>query len=327
MDFVAYDKTTYRCPGDYVLWSTELLTSFLAEKIEANQGRILHNHRFYSYRYEKGAIAVQANELELSAKLLIDCMGYDSPILHAKDIVRITGYYAIFGKLLSVADNIDPIGLSNVILDSRPKYLEIFPTSSGKAYTILITPERSARISTDLVKEFEYVTKESAYKRFFQADQKGGTALWGIVPIGRLMHRALDRIYPYGEAKQANPGATATCLTKVLRGYKKTAEFLSDRIGQNKLAKQELENDPDQLDRFNRRFHLSLFDSILDWNSDDFLTLVKQMQRMDPGIVNDIIFGDLSLQRLFEAGGFLSLVRNRNKVVLKPLLKSLFRSF
>lgn len=323
MDFIAYDTTSFRCTGDYVLWNTDSLVTHLQNKIIANQGVIRHDHRFYSYYYSADRIVVLANSTPYSSKLLIDSMGHSSPIVQAKGIVGVSGYYVLFGGLLELEQEAPPIGLCNVIVNSKPNYLEIFPTASKEAYTILIAPERSLKPTTDLQRDFNFIVRDSIYSKYFRKKAVAKNGLYGIVPVGKLNKRALNRIYFFGEAGQMNPGATATCLTKLLYIYREVAQNISERILVDKLDENDLHFETNHLDDFNRRFHLNLFNEILEWNSDDFLKLVVCMKNMDAQIVNQIIFGELNLFTAIRMKSLANLAKNKNFYVLKPLLKSL----
>ena len=120
-----------------------------------------------------------------------------------------------------------------------------------------------------------------------------------------------------------NPGATATCLTQLLYSYKEIATEISRKIKTNKLTKNDLSIDTTYLTKRNRKFHLSLFKGILNWNSDDFSNLVQQMNNMDNKLVNDIIFGEIDFNSILNLDILINLFKNRNFFVLKPLLKSL----
>ncbi|MBI5021126.1 MAG: hypothetical protein HZB59_06805 [Ignavibacteriales bacterium] len=322
LDFVASDLTTYRCSGDYALWNTNLLVSNLHETIKTQNGHVLNAHKFYSYYYSNNKIIVLANSSEYSASLVIDCMGYSSPIIYAKGIVQIIGYYILHGKILKLKKDIAPIGLSNVMIDQKPKYLEIFPLSNGEAYSILIVPERSIRSSTNIQKEFEFIINESSYNQYFLNHQSNVQSLWGIIPVGFLRQRALDRIYFFGEAGQLNPGTTATCLTKILYSYKKVAEFISTNLRNNTLTQSDLDRDLSSMNRFNRKYQLHLFQDILNWNSDDFKQLVIGMNDLGDKLVNDIIFGELDPKDIMRFEIISKLLKNKRFFILKPFLKS-----
>ncbi len=323
LDFIAFDLTTYHCAGDYSLWNTNLLISHLSETIKARNGAILNTHKFYSYYYSNNRITVLANSLEYSASIVIDCMGYSSPIIYAKGIVNIIGYYILHGKVLKLRKEITPIGLSNVMINSRPKYLEVFPLSTGEAYTILIAPEKSIQSSTNIQKEFEFIVNESSYSQYFVNHQSNPHALWGVIPVGFLRKRALDNIYFFGEAGQLNPGTTATCLTKILYSYKKTSEFISTCLKNKTLTQSDLDRDFSSMNQFNRKFQLHLFQDILNWNSDDFKKLVVGMNDLGDNLVNDIIFGELAHRDILQLGTVSKLLKNQRFFVLKPLLKSI----
>lgn len=324
MDFRAYDSESYRCFGEYLLWDTNRLIQRLEEIILKNVGIILSNRTFYSYRDFKDYIIVYANDKRYSGKLIIDCMGYSSPIIYAKSLIRIIGYYVLYGKVLKLKSQVDPTGLSNIVISSRPKYLEIFPKQNDEAYVVLIAPEKSLQSSTSLRNEFKFITEESEYSRYFYKSEENGDQLGGLIPVGNLKTNSLNRILLFGEAGQMNPSATATCLTQLLYSYKEICAQLSDRIKYNELDDRNLSISNPYFTERNRKFHIHLFNNILNWNSDDFRKLVLQMAKMDKKLVNEIIFGEVSADSFYNVKSILSLIRSKNYFVLNPILKSLW---
>ena len=326
LDFQAYDGTSFRCEGEYLLWDTELLTKKLEDIITSNNGIILKKHTFYSYKYTKGNIIVNANEKKIASKLLIDCMGYSSPIIYAKRLVQIKGYYILHGRTLNLKKEVNPIGLSNISISSKPKYLEVFPKRNGQAYVVLIEPAKSIVSSGSLKSEFKFLIERSEYSQYFDNLDKDEKHLWGIIPVGVLKSNSLDRIFLFGEAGQMNPSATATCFTQLLYSYKEISEKISKKVNDGKLKCTDLTIENPYLTRMNRKFHLYLFNNILNWNSDKFKELILQMQKMDNDFVNDIIFGMVSFNKYRNMRIFINLIKNGNYFVLNPLLKSYINS-
>lgn len=325
IDFCSYDGERYRCRGDYLLWDTDRLMAKLQKSIVENSGLLLYGHTFYSYGYAKRTITVIANEKKFASKLLIDCMGYASPIIYAKGLVDIAGYYMVYGKVLNLKRTIDPIGLSNIVLSSKPRYLEVFPKQNGHAYVVLIQPEGALKYSSSLATEFKFIVEKSEYSSYFETgDLKENHHLWGLVPVGKLRTNSLERIFLFGEAGQMNPGATATCFTQLLYSYKDISFELSKRIRSDDLSSHNLSINNPHFSARNRSFHLHLFNNILNWGSDDFRKLVLHMKDMDNQLINDIIFGEISIHSLLNSKSILGLIKSRNYFVLKPLLQSLF---
>lgn len=322
MDFIGYNGTSYRCFGNYILWNTDALLRHLSGLVESNGGKILRGHQFFSFHYVKGGISVEVNDLELKAKLLVDCMGFSSPIIYAKDIVRIRGYYFIYGSAIRLREPIQPICLANVMINARPKYLEVFPTSSNDAYATILAPSESIKPPENMQKDFEFIVKQSKYKRYFSPDSGRGRVLCGIVPVGQLKKRSLDRIVFYGEAGQVHPAATGTGLTKMLMNYKQKSEFLSSRLNNAGLSEADLDETESYSDRYNRKFQLSLFDQVLRWDSDLFIDLLSKMEKMDTSIINNVLFGELKIAEMFDGRRILDLLRTRNHFMLKPLLRA-----
>lgn len=322
MDFISCYDHKYRCFGEYHLWDSEKLVRKLETMILDNAGIILRDTTFYSFSYSKNSIDVRANTCTFRSKLIIDCMGYSSPIIYAKNLIDIYGYYILIGSILKLKKSITPIGLGNIALNKNPKYLEVFPKSNNEAYVALIEPEKGIKKNHTLSKELKFLIERSEYSRYFEKNDTP-YSLHGLIPVGRMKAKSLDRIFLFGETSQMNPGATATCLTQLLYSYKEIAAEISRKIKANKLTKNNLSIDTPHLTKRNRKFHLSLFKGILKWNSDDFSKLIQQMNNMDNKLVNDIIFGEIDFNSIVNLDILIHLIRNRNFFVLKPLLKSL----
>jgi flavin-dependent dehydrogenase len=324
MDFYAYDSSSYRCYGKYILWNTEKLLNELTNIIYKNSGVILKKHSFYNYHYSVDGITISANDKKFKTKLLIDCMGYSSPIIYSKNMIEIYGYYLLYGKVLNLKQDIEPIGLSNIILSQQPKYIEIFPKKNKQAYVILIVPEKSLKHSEILKNEFTFIIEKSEYSNFFYKPESNENHLSGLIPVGKLRYNSLDRIFLFGEAGQMNPSSTATCFTQLLYSYKEICKDISERILYNQLSKSDLAITNPYFSKRNKEFHLNLFKRILNWNSDDFKKLIHHMNNMDNNLVNAIIFGEINFDSLLNLKNILGLIKKRNYFVLNPLIKSLF---
>jgi len=82
----------------------------------------------------------------ICARLLIDCMGFGSPLVGAKNIATITGYYILHGCEVGLKEEVRPVGLDNVIVNQHPAFFELFPTSKGTAHVMSL--RRSALLRT-----------------------------------------------------------------------------------------------------------------------------------------------------------------------------------
>lgn len=319
LDFIAFDQSSYRCRGEYVLWNTERLTSHLRSKINVNGGLVVTDSRFYGYNLRPDRVTIMANSESYDARLAIDCMGYGSPIIYAQGVVDILGYYLLYGATLPLARPLDPVGLHNLILSKNPGYIEAFPTSTGTVHIILIQAVRDFRPVSVLRDDFNFIVKRSPYSQYLDVDGER-EFLGGIIPTGRLKRRALDRIFFFGEAGQANPAATATALTRMLRNYKQTAQFLAERIDANQLSSRYLENAPAPTSRFNRNMQANLFKSILSWDSSAFSRIVREMTAANNDqLVNDIMFGDLPESKSVIAKTAFQLLRSGSRQILGHL--------
>src|SRR6266508_4809029 len=140
LDFVAYDGLTATVKGDYSLWDTDKLLGQLEQDLKSAGVKVLTGHTLYSYSQDRNGVVVRANSEEIRARLLVDCMGFGSPIVGAKGIAKIRGYYVLQGCEVGVRGDIRPIGLDNVAINKQPAFFELFPTSRGTAHAAIILP-------------------------------------------------------------------------------------------------------------------------------------------------------------------------------------------
>jgi len=328
MDFVAYDGLTATVEGRYSLWDTDKLIGRLEQDVKSLGGKILTGHTLYSFSQTRGAIVVRANALEIRAKLLIDCMGFGSPIVGAKGIATIKGYYIVHGCEVGVRNSVRPIGLDNVVINQYPAFFELFPTSNGSAHTAIILPSRKYRPDRSIKSELLFILRKSHYaEQIVWEPSEVRKSYFGIVPVGRLQTPALDRIAFFGEAGQSNPAATATALTRMLLVYQELAESIARCLRQDTLSRRHLTRSmPPAMTPMNRIFQEILFDSLLAFNSDDFRRLVQEMKDYPSDISNDMIFANLSFRR----ASVMRLVAHAfrgNSVLGRHVLRSFLRSF
>ncbi len=326
MDFIAYNGYKYRCFGDYILWDSNKLLSYLRNKILHNEGKFLYSHRFYSYNYSKDRINLKINDKVLSARLLIDCMGFESPIATTNDMIDIMGYYLLYGSKLKLKEQIDPICLSNVILNHKAKYLEILPTKDNYAYTVLLFPTKATGLSNLIQSDFSFLIEKSEYSRYFDHEATTKNRIGGIVPVGKLSRNSLDRIFLYGESAQMNPSATGTCFTKLLDNYKLIANHLSGKINADKLKKEDLAYSKRSLGEvYNRKFQLNLYEEVVNWSSNDFLSVLKLLDKSHNKLLNEILFEEIHLKTIFDSQNLWKIILQRKYYILKLLFQSLFR--
>jgi hypothetical protein len=324
LDFIAYDNTRFRCKGNYYLWDTIKLINYLSSKIQINDGIIKTGSVFYSYYYSKNSIIININHDKYKSRLVIDCMGYSSPIANAHRTIAIKGYYLLFGGLLRLYNEIDPIGLYNVVIEKNPKYIEICPNNKNFAFCEIITPINRIKKSKNLKNEFNFIFKQSHLSKYF--DQNYTPELnFGIVPVGILRKNALDRIIFFGEVSQINPSATATALNKMLYYYKDFAKEIEKTINNDKTSIKEL-NDLkiNSLTSFNKKFQFYSFIDLLMWDSFRFKQFVELMNLLGSDIVNEIIFAELDIKKLLINKNMKYLLKFNNLFYWKILTKSLF---
>jgi len=298
LDFIAYDGLTARVKGRYCLWDTDKLIEQLVYKISNSNTTVLTGHRLYSIGHARGGIQVRANSQTINARLLVDCMGFGSPLVGAKNVATITGYYIVHGCELKARACPHPVALDNVIVGRNPAFFELFPTSRGTAHAAIILPCRQHTPNRSIKGELNFILSKSHYsEQIAWNPQQVQRSYFGIIPVGRLHQHALDRILFFGEAGQANPAASATGLTRMLHTYQELAHSILDCLRRDALRCDQLKRAvPIYMTRMNRAFHESLFESILSYNSDDFRRLVLDLTQYPHETINDLIFADFDFR-------------------------------
>lgn len=329
MDFVAYDGLTATVHGNYSLWDTEKLVGKLEQDLKDAGVEVLTGHTLYSFSQTRDAIVVRANSLEIKAKLLIDCMGFGSPIVGAKNIATIKGYYIVHGCEVLVKGDVRPIGLDNVVINKYPAFFELFPTSKGTAHAAIIMPSHQYKPSRSIKSELMFILRKSHYASQITWDSSQvQKSYFGIVPVGRLRTPALDRILFFGEAGQANPATTATALTRMLLVCRPLAAAILECLEQNKLGKKDLVNSiPRYMTPMNRLFQEMLFDSLLSFNSDDFRRLVEDLKDYPADVVNDLIFAKFNFGKTRNLRLAIDALLRPNGVLGRHVMKAFTRFF
>jgi Lycopene cyclase protein len=327
MAFTAYDGTSYAAHGDYVLWNSDQLLDLLGRSLASNAASVVYGQQFYSLRSSQDNVTVHANAGAIRCRLLIDCMGHESPIIYAKNVISVAGFYLLYGATFPCTRRPPPVALHNVMLSNHPGYLEVFPTADGRVHMVLIVPTSTLRPVGDLRKDFEFIVAKSPYAEFIDSPaSKERRFLGGIVPVGKMRRLALDGVFFFGEAGQVNPAASATALTRMLYSYRDTAAHLSHCLSVGNLSARALaaQSRP-AVGRFNQRLQRMLFRSILRWSSDDFRRVVEELTRIDDdGFVNHLVFGSLPERSSEIARYARRLVVTRSTVLGRAFARSLF---
>lgn len=320
LDYTAYDGLTARVPGEYCLWNTDVLIDMLLAELAASDVRVRTGQRVYSVYDDANGVTVRAGASRISARLVVDCMGIGSPIVAAKGTVAIDGYYFVHGVEVPLVGDPSPIGLENVVMGDKLGYFELFPTARGTAAAALIVPSRTWRTDHPIKADLNFILRESHHAHDIGPGPFTGS-YFGIIPVGRLRANALDRIVFFGESGQANPAASATTLSRLLRTRDATADAILAALRSGNVSADQLQRSlPDSMSRLHRAFHLELFRSILDYSSDDFRRLVKELASYPPEIVNGLIFADLDFRPRLTAGLLLDAIRRPRGVLGRHLL-------
>ena len=83
MDFIGYEGTTMSLDGEFPMWNTDALIDHLWNQA-AEAGCHFHfGTNLFSMRYGDDYLEVNASRERIRCKLMVDCMGADSPLVAA----------------------------------------------------------------------------------------------------------------------------------------------------------------------------------------------------------------------------------------------------
>ncbi|PIE84869.1 hypothetical protein CSA08_04965 [Candidatus Gracilibacteria bacterium] len=316
----AYGKS-YEIKGKYILWNTLKLQNILKNNIILNGGVFALGEKFCGYNNESNYITVFSNDKRYNARLLIDCMGYKSPLILSEDIIKIRGYYLIYGAKIKLKRNITPICLSNYILSKSPCFFEVFPTSQKEAYAVLLKPVRGFNSPRDLSKDFSFFIKKSIYSKYFNSEINN--IIKGIVPVGTVKKKALNRILFFGESAQNNPSATGTCLTHLFRNYNDFIHFIEQSFDKNTFSARELSKVPEIMNDFSRKLQMIMFEELLDSNSKRFSSYIGYLPKISDETINTFLFGNIYLKDVVSIKKIKKIYKLKDFHVINILLKLL----
>jgi len=322
LDFIANNRSKFTATGEYVLWDTDKLEAHLIKTIEDNGSKIFYLHRFYAYDYTDNHILAYANNRTFRAALLIDCMGYSSPLVGSSGAVSMLGYHHLFGRTMLLKADINPVAADYVLLSSVPSFLEVFPKSNGTANVVLIAPAATTHSLDRLSKDFDFIVNGSHYSDVL-SPLANASPLYGIVPIGVVRKRALKRVLFYGEAGQTHPSASCTCLNKLLLGFREAAKRVSQRVESGKLSASDLEDVMPQMHNFTQRFHQNLFRQWGTLTADQGRAFVDLLRCIDQKSLDELIFGEIRLRHFFQIENWRNVARIRNTLWVRPLMRTL----
>jgi hypothetical protein len=321
MDFIAHDRSKFTARGRYVLWNTKKLEDHLIGIINANGSAVLYQHRFYSYATTKNSIRSYAKTFVFESRLLIDCMGYSSPIVSSANAVNILGYHHLYGRTMRLTKPINPVAVDNVLVSGTPSFLEVFPKSDGTANVVLIAPARSISSLERLESDFNFIVSDTHYAEVL-TPLHGSEALHGIVPIGKVRKRALDRVLFYGEAGQIHPAASCTCLNKLLLGYKRAASRINQRIASDSVTADDLKDVIPRLNGFAQRFHQNLFRQMNRLTSHQGASFVELLRCLDQKSIDDLLFGEIGPAHFAQVVNLIKVLKAKNTLWVTPLVRT-----
>jgi hypothetical protein len=188
-------------------------------------------------------------------------------------------------------------------------------------------PSREHAPDRSLAAELAFILRDSHYAEHFRLDDPSAKqSYFGIIPVGRLLRPALDRMVFFGEAGQSNPATSATGLTRMLHTYRPLATAIGECLGSDRLERKDLVRTmPMTMTRMNRRFQESIFERLLSFNSDDFRRLVQDLNAYPSASVHAMIFADFGFRARQTAPLALRSLLRPGSVLGPHLVRSMLR--
>lgn len=307
MDFIAFDGTTYRANGSSILWESNKLVNSLIEQLNLKKIKIEFSKKFYSYSLCREKIIAFYGDKSSSAKILVDCTGSDSIVASAENCFQPMGYYVVYGCKVGLKKQIKPVALHNISLNKNIHFFEILPTSNGTAHSLLICPVSSIVDNTNIIQSYNDIVHQTAYSHYIDTCFND---YYGVIPVGSMKRKSLNRIFFWGEAAQVQPPASAMCLHRVIKTYKQVAANIANCIHTDKVSARDLSKCAVNISYFSRIVQKKIFNCFIKINHNGFKKMILNFQKMDQDLLKKCIIGEINLSDILSIRRASDLIRH-----------------
>jgi flavin-dependent dehydrogenase len=254
---------TYSMHGDDLAWRAKLFPSypyikdhdilrFWAEKIRANGAQILDHCSYLDHTVSDDGVTVTTSAGTFHGRLLIDCTGYDSPIVAKYEFDRSDFYWwSVFGAIGTHPDGLGQLQVGDYMIWQT--FADYDQGSLNKGTPVFEYEVLDQRTSFPLVLYLrqERVDKESMKKVFYDMLRNQGSTpdfhtmeveseRWGWYPSGGLNQQiAAERVAFAGDSACW----TTPCgwgMTFILDNYRHFAEKIAECLQADTLDEESL---------------------------------------------------------------------------------------
>lgn len=206
-------------------------------------GVTIKQEEFKSYDYSEEKIVIKTNEGEYSARLLIDAMGINSPIIRQNKLIKRKDAWVIYGARIKNKNPKQAVQLEYYPLnDDENTYVGIHPISAEETNFYVFKGQKNTLGNPDELKaKFDQVLEKTN-----PGAQKVET-LNGTIVSGMLHKYALNNIVFFGSSGMLNPDGCGMGFNEVLKQYKTFAAEVKKCLQSDKLDQRSLEKISDKL--------------------------------------------------------------------------------
>lgn len=201
-----------------------------------SKGAEINQEAFISYKNTGDKITVTTDKRTYQAKLLIDSMGINSPIVQENNLVKRKDAWVIYGAKMKNVTFENPYQLEYLPLnDEENTYLGIHPHSETETNIYAFKGQKNTLGNPDELRDkFEKVIAE------IQPNAQRISTLRGTIVSGTLKKYALDRVIFFGSSGMLNPDGCGMGFNQILMKHQIFAKGILEVMREDKLDQKSL---------------------------------------------------------------------------------------
>ncbi len=218
-----------------VILDTQKVLSHWLSIMKKNNGVVIQQPLVNAVS-QKDIVVVTIGKKNYTAKLLIDCTGFQSPVLKKNHLIKRINTWIIYGYVIEAKMPTTKEILFLPVNDDVNTYWGIYPhhKNKGDAY-VFYNAENEPGSMDFMIKTFNREIKKQfpKYKKLKE--------LTGRIITGELNRYALDRIVFFGEAGMLTPPACGMGFNEILVRHEKFSKHIKRTMKKNMLDQISLE--------------------------------------------------------------------------------------
>jgi len=232
-----YDALTITTDEDEVL-------NHFYEMFRSNGGEAFENCAYVNHRVHEGGVLIRTREGEINAKLLVDAMGSESPIV--RDYDPADKFWSCYGHLVT---NMNPklphledetsLILDNVFANDPRIYFMFFPLKHDGGYPIVFLLGEKRYSIGEMQDAFEEVRHNDKFEGEF-ANADLGKQLHGYIPLRRRPIKNLERLLFVGDAAGWAPPITGCGFNEGMDAHQDVAHGILDTLKEGDFSARRL---------------------------------------------------------------------------------------